>query len=515
MDKTQNEIQFETPTYPELGNVYKGDYYEGLPFEKYIDFKQPIPQHTPEKPVFDIRDFGAVAQEGRLNTEAFQAAADACRRAGGGTILVREGIFLMGTVYLYDNTTLHIAPGAAIAATRENARMDRAFLRAEGASGLVITGGGKVCGNGEYYVYEPKLKPRMEPLPYSHLAPRGTIDLELPETALRYNYRRRIRFSEDKYLEGIGPTSRPDYMVWFNGCRNVRIENVIFEDAMNWTLNLFCCDDVLVKDFVINNNRHVANTDGIDVTGSSHVELDHCFVSTADDGIVLKNPQETGRDMEDIYIHNCHVITVMNAFKIGTETKYNISNVLVENCCFFMPDIYPGSTSGISIESADGSRISDITVRNITMDRVLCPLFLCLNMRNQYKSGYTPDGSGRYWGGMIEDVTIENINATGVEVPSLIFGFEARNEEGKNIRKAVKNIKVKLFKAVYCDNEEMLDIPHPIEEYLYQYPENNTFGDVDACGIWARHVDGLELEQVEIIPRSCNTRDKIRLYDVK
>ena len=116
---------------------------------------------------------------------------------------------------------------------------------------------------------------------------------------------------------------------------------------------------------------------------------------------------------------------------------------------------------------------------------------------------------------MIEDVTIENINATGVEVPSLIFGFEARNEEGKNIRKAVKNIKVKLFKAVYCDNEEMLDIPHPIEEYLYQYPENNTFGDVDACGIWVRHVDGLELEQVEIIPRSCNTRDKIRLYDVK
>ena len=76
MDKTQNEIQFETPTYPELGNVYKGDYYEGLPFEKYIDFKQPIPQHTPEKPVFDIRDFGAVAQEGRLNTEAFQAAAN-------------------------------------------------------------------------------------------------------------------------------------------------------------------------------------------------------------------------------------------------------------------------------------------------------------------------------------------------------------------------------------------------------------------------------------------------------
>lgn len=114
----------------------------------------------------------------------------------------------MGTVYLYDNTVLHIAHGASIAASRENGRIDRAFLRADGAKNLVITGGGKVCGNGEYYVYEPKLKPRLQPLLLSHLAPRGSIDLELPDTSLRYHYRRRIRFSEDKYLEGIGPTSR-------------------------------------------------------------------------------------------------------------------------------------------------------------------------------------------------------------------------------------------------------------------------------------------------------------------
>lgn len=507
-------MEMEKPTYPQLGNIYEGDYYKDLPFEDYIDFNQPVPGTAQGTPVFDIRDYGAAAQEGRLNTEAFQAAADACRLAGGGTILVQGGTYLMGTVYLYDNTVLHIAHGAAIAASRENGRIDRAFLRADGAKNLVITGGGKVCGNGEYYVYEPKLKPRLQPLLLSHLAPRGTIDLELPDTALRYHYRRRIRFSEDKYLEGIGPTSRPDYMVWLNGCSNVRIENIIFEDAMNWTLNLFCCKDVLVKDLVINNNRHVANTDGIDVTGSSQVEISHCYVSTADDGIVLKNPLETGRDMGDIHIHDCQVISVMNCFKIGTETRYGISNVLVEDCHFHMPDLYPGCTSGISIESADGSTVSGITVRHITMDRVLCPLFICLNMRNQYKEEYTPDGSGGYWGGMIENIVIEDIQAKEVEVPSLITGFTAVNREGKPIRKAVRNIKIKDFAAVYRDNEELLAVPDTIEEYLYQYPENNTFGDVDAFGIWARHVDGLQLQDVDIIPRSCNTREPIRMYDV-
>ncbi len=507
----EQDIQYERPTYPQFGTIYQGDYYEELPFEEYIDFKQPLPAGE----VFDIRDFGAVAEEGRLNTRAFQAAADACRDAGGGTIFVQGGAYLMGTIYLYDNTVLHIVPGAAIVATRENGRLNRAFLRAVGAENLVITGGGKICGNGEYFVRMPRLKPRFEPLACTHLAPRGTIDLELAETTLRYNYRRRIRFSEDKYLEGIGPTERPDYMVWLDRCSHVRIENIILEDAMNWTLNLFRCDGVMVKNMVINNNRHVANTDGIDVTGSSRVEISHCFLSTADDGIVLKNPEETGRDMEDIYVHDCQVISVMNTFKIGTETKYNIRNVLVEDCSFFMPDIYPGCTSGISIESADGSIVSDITIRNIRMNRVCCPLFICLNMRNRYQAEYTPDGSGRYWGGMIENVLVEHIHADGAEVPSLIFGFQCASREGKTVRKALKNIHIRDFKAVYCNNEEILDIPEHIEEFLYEYPENNTFGDVDAFGIWARHVDGLTLEEVEVVPRECNTRDMIKMYDVR
>ena len=35
----------------------------------------------------------------------------------------------------------------------------------------------------------------------------------------------------------------------------------------------------------------------------------------------------------------------MNAFKIGTETANDISDILVEDCTFCMPDIYPGSVS--------------------------------------------------------------------------------------------------------------------------------------------------------------------------
>ena len=53
------------------------------------------------------------------------------------------------------------------------------------------------------------------------------------------------------------------------------------------------------------------------------------------------------------------------------------------------------------------------------------------------------------------------------------------------------------------------------DEFLEDYPESNAHGDVDAYGIWARHVDGLLLEDIDVIPRSSNTREKIRLYDVQ
>lgn len=512
------KIEYDQATYKEFGNIYEGDYYKEIPFDDYIDKRMPLPEGDD---VFDICSYGAVAEEGRLNTEAFQKAVEACKAAGGGTILVQGGHYLMGTVTLYSNMTLFIAGDSAIVASRDSSRFKGAFVIFDEGVNVKITGGGKICGNGEWYVYEPRKKPLLEPLDTSYLPPRDAVDINGVEGTMRYHYRQRIRYAEDKYGEGLPNINRPDFMVWMRGCANVIIENIIFEDAMNWTLNLDCCSDVLVKNVVINNNRHVANTDGIDVTGSSKVEIDHCFISTADDGIVLKNPEHTQRDMSNIHIHRCTVLTVMNAFKIGTETKFDISDVLVEDCHFTMPDIYPGTVSGISIESADGSHVNNIVVKNITMDKVTCPLFIALNMRNRYGISYkNQQHEDRPFGGMISNILIENIRAVDVEVVSLVSGFvkkEADNQfknEARIVRKPISYVTIKNFEAVYRDNKEIINVPDVIEEYLYEYPENNNFGDVDAYGIWARHVDNITLTNINIKPRSANKRECIKLYDI-
>lgn len=35
---------YDIPTYPELGNIYPGDYYEALPYDEFIDKNKKLPE---------------------------------------------------------------------------------------------------------------------------------------------------------------------------------------------------------------------------------------------------------------------------------------------------------------------------------------------------------------------------------------------------------------------------------------------------------------------------------------
>lgn len=513
----ENLAQWDIPTYPTFGNIYKGDYYEDIPYDMYV--KQ-VPIEMFEGKIYDVRDYGAVPENEyvekageeteiapRLYTKEIQSALDHCSQAGGGIVYINGGTYRSGTLYIGSNTTLFINVDSVLMASRNVKNHQGAFIIVRDASHVRITGGGVIHGQGEWFVYEPRRKPLLEPLDTSMMPRRDAPDINGVEGTMRYHYRQRIRYADDKYGEGLSDIERPDYMVWCHRSSHIVIDSIILRDAMAWTLNLDTCDHVQVEQMVIDNNRHVANTDGIDVTGSRHVVIKHCFIATADDGIVLKNPMTTGRSMYDICITHCRIQSVMNAFKIGTETKFDIEDVEVSNCLFELPDIYPGMVSGISIESADGAVVKNIHIHSIKMKQVVCPIFIALNMRNRY--GYQYEGQAdRPYGGDISGITIRKIIATDMEAPCIMTGFVKDGE-----RKALKSITISDVYFLYKENKEIIDIPETIEEYLYEYPENNNFGDVDAYGIWTRHVDNLALNDIQIKPRSSNTRACIMLYD--
>src|SRR5215216_104572 len=58
---------------------------------------------------YDVRAFGAKGDGTTLDTAAVQSAIDACHRDRGGVVLVPAGDFVVGTLELKSNVTLHLA----------------------------------------------------------------------------------------------------------------------------------------------------------------------------------------------------------------------------------------------------------------------------------------------------------------------------------------------------------------------------------------------------------------------
>src|SRR5579884_2625257 len=68
-----------------------------------------IPEKLLGAGVYNVRDFGAKGDGSTLDTAAVQAAIDACNKDKGGIVLVPAGDFLVGTIELKSNVTLHLA----------------------------------------------------------------------------------------------------------------------------------------------------------------------------------------------------------------------------------------------------------------------------------------------------------------------------------------------------------------------------------------------------------------------
>lgn len=462
--------------------VHEGDYSSYYPLEKYIDFSQ-----KPEGEIFDIRSFGADVSKGEAeNTSAIQSAIDKCH-GKGSTVLVAGGCYRVTTLFLRSGVTLFIDKDSALSAnTTGRGYTNNALIYAKECDNITVTGGGKLIGNGTLFGLKPVSENMFTPAP--------VIDV----IQMRRDYRAQLRFAHKSKYGSILLTEK---------CRNVKIHNVIFEDSPWWTYKMLMCDGVKITDTVIWNNRNVANSDGFDIAGSSNVEIDHCFVSAADDGIVLKNAIWCGceKEMHGISVRNCEVISRTNCFKIGTETTYDIYDVTVEACFFMMTDLYPGAVSGVSIEACDGARVHDITVRNIKMDRCTCPLFIRLGNRNRAAEvtsatankteivkedkGEKPVDKNTFnFKSEMYNITVENITARDVELPVIIAGYRHRMKT-----KRCKNITLRDFDITYRDAVEIKDKRLFIPEYVKVYPECWRFRNLPAYGIWARHCEGLRI----------------------
>src|SRR5581483_12367400 len=69
----------------------------------------PLNADAPGARLYNVRDHGAKGDGKTLDTTAVQAAIDACAKDRGGTVLIPAGDFLVGTIQLKSNVTLHLS----------------------------------------------------------------------------------------------------------------------------------------------------------------------------------------------------------------------------------------------------------------------------------------------------------------------------------------------------------------------------------------------------------------------
>ncbi|MBR5544491.1 MAG: hypothetical protein IKU66_03355 [Clostridia bacterium] len=472
--------------------VYDGDFYKDIPYSKYINDKLCLPLQN----AIYVRDFGANINHTN-NAEFINKAIETCSNNGGGIVVIDGGSYICGTIYLKNNVVLYIANDSSIVASHNTDDFtENTLIYAADCENIGIVGPGKVCGEGNYFSLKPYLPPKTTPF-------EKTLDV----WDLRQEYRKRIRFPHK---------SKYGYLIFFKNCNCIKLYNLILENAAMWTVNINSSNDINVSNVVINNNRHVANCDGIDICGSSNVIIKNSFISTADDGIVLKNNMSVStsgddglkiknnldvtckKGMSNIHIYDCEVSSCTNAFKIGTETSLDISDVKVENCNFYLTDIFPAGVCGISIESCDGAKVNNINISNIEMNSMACPLFIRLCNRNGDNKSKL-DGRGE-----INNILIENIKAKNIEIPIMIMGIPNQK---------ISDVNLKNFDLKYAEGKDYFDLRFKIPEQEKEYPECNRFRNINAYGVFVRHAKNIALENVNVKPRNKTYRKFKKIVD--
>ena len=231
------------------------------------------------------------------------------------TYYFSEGIHFPGTITLRDNDSVYIDKNAVVFGS----------LYSEGGENIRVYGG-------------------------------GTIDNTTEERVVENCY--------EPYAKGT---------LRFYNCKNVSIEDIILVNSCTWILALFDCDSVNIDNVkLVGHWRY--NTDGIDITNTSNVNIKNCFIRSFDDTITIKAIYNYPHPIENIHVDNCVMWCGwgMNC-EIGIESDApEYRNITFKNC-----DLIRSAGNAIDIQNGRDCLIHDITFEDINVEiqrDCMCPM---------------------------------------------------------------------------------------------------------------------------------------------
>ncbi|MDR6941155.1 glycoside hydrolase family 28 protein [Mucilaginibacter pocheonensis] len=410
----------------------------------------------------DITACGAVGNGTTLNTNAIQKAIDVCYKSGGGRVIIPAGIFLTGTIALNDNITLLLKKGAVLLGSTDvndyknldpfvdglGISVGWALVVAIDKKNIIIEGEGIIDGQGS------KLKAQ--------------------------------QILTDTRPESQRWGRRP-FLLRVVRCQNVSVQGVTLNYSAAWTSHYFQCKQVNIANVKIVSHG-VAHNDGMDIDGCQDVTIKNCDVVSGDDALCFKTTSSK-MACKDIVISGLRLKSGQGAIKIGTESMAAFENIKISDCY-----IYDTANGGIKLLSVDGAHIRNIDIHDITMVEVKTPMLIRLGAR---LSVFRKDQDTQQPVGTLENVTIKNVKAKAADNAQLMppSGVLITGIPGHNIKNlTLENIEINLAGGGSSENARQV-----VPEAIDKYPEVKTFGPlVPAYGVWARHVDGLKINNLKI-----------------
>ena len=300
------------------------------------------------KNMVNVKDFGAVGDGLFKDTRAIQRAVDT-----GKIVYFPPGVYRTGTIYLKSGGGLHLADHAVILASPhpEDYNKDDFDKRnpipvneyasgahliiARDASDITISGSGSIHGN-RNKIFDTDL---------IHM-PRG----------------RRPRY--------LMPRWRPGAMLYFIGCKNIKVEGVKLTDPTYWTAFFHDCENLVINRVIIMSDFFTNNSDGLDIDCCRNVKITNCTIFSGDDSIAIRGSERKLNKVAEcanVIVDNCTLASAACGVRVGVGTG-TIRNCKLSN----LKIVDAGIGIGIcpSYRFGNATRIDNIEFSNIKIDAV-------------------------------------------------------------------------------------------------------------------------------------------------
>ncbi len=419
--------------------------------------------------VYNIRTFGAKGDGTTLDTAALQAAIDACTHDGGGTVLVPEGTFVIGTVELKSNVTLHIAATGKLLGSADGKQYHAvdaiplhgdttlndgnwALLFAVNAQRVTIEGPGTIDGQGAQF----------------HSAVRGT-----PPPS------------------GLGGLKRPYHVLAYR-CEDFNICNISLLDCAYHSIRVIQSRRVHMDGIYIH-NRVNGNNDGFHFISVEHATVSNCTIKAQDDACAMFG------SCRNITITNSTFSTRWSVFRFGGGT---VENIAVSNCVLYEVDGCP-----IKIQGDPGSHFENLSFSNLILKDVTGPISISIGGRLPAPDDKKPV--------VARNISFSNIHGTVTTDPPQLSEASVTSVEQPGEKHScivLNNVNDSVLENISFDNIHLIfggggtaedaarrELPEIFGEYF-------RLGPMPAYGLYARRARGVTLNNVRFQVASAELR---------